>query len=514
LKIERFDLPNWLAPHEDKTSRSESTTARASILLAPRVLIFAALALFLVWEVLTRSLVAYLADAWPEAAIHLRPSSATALVNLANAKLTLEPAAKMFEPAAVSTAKKGVQSSPQTDSIDGAPSSLPSAQPDLQIATQIHSWAETALLNDPLNARAFRILGQLSQSMLDERQTERLMRAAVRRSLHESVAVYWLMRKSYIENDLSASLRYADVLLRTRPTTEIQQAVMPMLGAIAESPRGSIELKRLLASDPPWRKPFFFYLPASVRDARTPLDVLLSLKGTPNPPTAAEIGQYLSALVNHGFYDLAYYTWLQFLPPEQLAKVGHLANGQFDDAPSGLPFDWSFSKTEGAEIQLATRSDRDGDKALLLEFGGSRVTGLNITQLIVLPPGAYQFKGAEKSNLVSGRGLHWRVSCASQKKELIGESPAINGVQPDWKNFSFSFTVPETDCPAQYVTLLLDARSASEQFVSGSAWLDDLDITQSLTATSGDGQGQSPDVPPDAQAQPSPPRSTMPAPSD
>ena len=28
---------------------------------------------------------------------------------------------------------------------------------------QIRSWAELALLNDPLNARAFRILGQLSQ---------------------------------------------------------------------------------------------------------------------------------------------------------------------------------------------------------------------------------------------------------------------------------------------------------------------------------------------------------------
>ena len=56
-------------------------------------MILAPLAAFLVWEVITRSLAAYLADASPEAAIRLWSTNPTALVNLADLRLNsaLEP---------------------------------------------------------------------------------------------------------------------------------------------------------------------------------------------------------------------------------------------------------------------------------------------------------------------------------------------------------------------------------------------------------------------------------------
>ena len=60
-------------------------------------------------------------------------------------------------------------------------------------------WAERALREDPLNARALRILAQVAQHSSDHGKTEALMQGAVQRSLEESLAVFWMMRESYSE---------------------------------------------------------------------------------------------------------------------------------------------------------------------------------------------------------------------------------------------------------------------------------------------------------------------------
>jgi hypothetical protein len=270
-----------------------------------------------------------------------------------------------------------------------------------------------------------------------------------------------------------------DILFRTRQ--QLMEKLGPQIGAIANDPQANAELKQLLANNPPWRKPLLFYLTRNVSDPRTPLDLFLSLKDTANPPTAAELSDYLDVLLNKSFYDLAYYTWLQFLPPEQLGRAGHLFNGSFEDVPTGLPFDWSFGQKSGVAIQIAARPDREGERALLLEFGPGRVAELEVKQVTALSPGTYHFRGTHKADIVSERGLLWRITCAAQPTRVLGESPSVSGTEPNWTGFEFSFAVPESDCPAQYVTLSLNARSASEQFVSGSIWYDDLQILREAT---------------------------------
>ena len=115
-------------------------------------------------------------------------------------------------------------------------------------------------------------------------QTQKLMQAAVRRSLLESVAVYWMMRKSFQDQNYKEALRYADILMRTRP--QALGPIMPIMGKMAELPEASADLKLLLSTNPPWRPQFLSSVPNAISDARTPLDILLSLKDTANPPTA------------------------------------------------------------------------------------------------------------------------------------------------------------------------------------------------------------------------------------
>jgi hypothetical protein len=265
----------------------------------------------------------------------------------------------------------------------------------------------------------------------------------------QKTSSYWLMQKSYERKDYATAIYYADVLLRTRP--QVLPYLVPSLAQLAENKDASSAVKKLLANNPPWRAQFFSTLPNSISDARTPLELLLSIRDTPTPPVAADLHAYLNFLISHNFYELAYYEWLQFLPPEQL------------------------SAGQGVTVDIAARPE-NGWRALLIDFGYGRVDFHGVTQLIMLPPGAYDFKGKYKGEFVGRRGLEWRITCAGGNSPPLGKSPMFIGVTPLWKDFEYSFTVPSTDCRAQYVRLTLDARSASERLVSGAIWYDELRV--------------------------------------
>jgi hypothetical protein len=140
---------------------------------------------------------------------------------------------------------------PQTDAPTPAATpptelNVPQSSLDQSALAEIRELAERAIAQDPLNARAFRILGQISERTSDEMQTQKLMQAAVRRSLLRSVADYWMMRKSFQDQNYSAALRYADTLVRTRP--QALAHIMSLMGKMAELPEASDDLKMLLST--------------------------------------------------------------------------------------------------------------------------------------------------------------------------------------------------------------------------------------------------------------------------
>jgi Tfp pilus assembly protein PilF len=182
--------------------------------------LFAALAAVLVWEVTSRTFAAFLANFAPEQALHIHSQQPTALLKLAQTKL-------------------------------GASDEK-----------QARRMAEQALLSDPLNAQALRILGQIAELSKDGPRSWQFMQASVRHSLNESLVPVWLMYRSAERRDYAAAMYYADVLLRTRPQLG-SEVVIPILARIAEDKEAVVAFKEMLSRDPPWRAQFFDALPGS-----------------------------------------------------------------------------------------------------------------------------------------------------------------------------------------------------------------------------------------------------------
>lgn len=448
--------------------------------LRTRTITLAACGLILTGLIVTRSLAAYLADVAPEMALRLNPWQPRALVNLAE---------RMLTPSPTPAAADADQSPPVANGIAASSPPPNNAFSAFELVGQRHTidlpkvreWATAALMDEPLNAPALQILGQVADAGNDPADASIFMHAAAHLSLHETVAVYWLMARSADAKDYKSTIYYANAFMRVLP--QLGQYVDPILARVAEDKAAAAMLERVLVDDPPWRDDFLQQLPLNVHDERAPLDLLLALRTSPQPPSSEDVNRYLSFLVVHKLYALAYYTWLQFLPPEQLRNAGFLYNGNFAVAPSGSPFDWVISQGSGVAIDIEPLPDGSGGHALVVNFEYGRVDFHSVTQLIMLAPGRYQFAGQYKGDLVGPRGLRWRVSCAENPANPIAQTDMIAGRSSDWSGSELDFTIPNQNCRAQYLSLELDARMPSEQFVTGSMWFDDLRISRLASTT-------------------------------
>ena len=425
-----------------------------------RLAFISVLGFLLAWQIISRSLVAYLAEADPDAALTIRGTDSQALLNSAESKLR----------ALTETAEDPRSEETGTGVLPA------NSQTRAEALAKIRQQARTALIHDPLSARALRILGQVAILAKDEKSTPGLMREAAKRSLRQSQAVLWTVQDSYDRGDITTTLANADAIMRSRP--DLASEVVPFLARIAETEAARPQLHELLASDPPWLSQFFALMPQSISDGRTPLLLLLELKKANVPIQPAWLNRYVTFLIQRKFHEFAYYSWLQFLPPEQFARAGFLFNGNFEQTPSGSPFDWRVTAKAGVTADFVPRPDKPGRRAFFIEFSHGRVDFRGLSQTTMLPPGTYTLRGQFKGNIVGRRGLVWRITCAVGRPVELAASTMFLGVRPNWTSFELPFTVPENDCRAQSVRLLLDARSASERLVTGSAWYDDLEITR------------------------------------
>lgn len=435
-----------------------------------------AFGLLLAYLIVTHTGAAYVAKRSPELALWLNPNDTEALIAVAQQILDDATALKPDQRSAVATGS-GEEVQPSAATTEPTDADVASRQaalaPGTRAAERISELANRAVLLSPVDPRPLRLLAQLADAAGDKPLKYKLLQAAFKRSKHDPIVAYWLMVEAIEKNEYANIVLYADVVMSNNLSLAVH--VAPALARLAENNKGIEELNNRLKENPVWRAQFFDVLHNVITDARTPLDILLSLKGSAHPPTTAEMRNYINFLISKKLYELSYYVWLQFLEPNALSHVALVNNGSFESTPTTMPYDWAIRSSPGTNVDIRSPPG-EANRALFVEFvGQGRVEFDPVHQSLALAPGRYRLKLKQKGEIVGRRGLQWSIVCLESAR-AIGESPMLLGAAATWQAIRVEFEVPSANCRAQRIQLTLPARSVSELIVRGSAWFDEVGI--------------------------------------
>ncbi|WP_428031371.1 hypothetical protein [Ancylobacter sp.] len=375
---------------------------------------------------------------------------------------------------AASLARPDTETATETESAADTSQPAPPAPEDMPaLRAAIRDLALRILARAPLDAAAWRLLGDTSEDLATSRQA---MLEAVARSRRETVAAFWLMHQDYERRDYAGVVRMANVLLRTRPA--LNQYTLSYLSSLSLTPEGRTALVDALVEQPSWRGLFLRTMSNQLAASDAPLTLFQMLKQAGAGPSEVELVPLLRArMATEKRADGAYNIWLQMLPEDELLKVRPINNLDFSRDPSALPFNWNVPRSMNAFIYLQRRSDEAAGRVLRIRFGVGRVKLGSIEQVIFLRPGTYRFSGEQKGLMSSKRGMVWQVLCYPAAP-AVGQSSQLLGSPREWRPFSFDVTIPDNGrCDAQRLRLFHDSRSTSEQLASGEIQFQSLEIT-------------------------------------
>jgi hypothetical protein len=344
----------------------------------------------------------------------------------------------------------------------------------------VEDLARRALVVDPLDSRALSLLGMVAERKGDLVRAETLISLSAARTWRNPEAHVWLFGQAIRRGKFEDALVHADGLLRLYPGSSptafsISATTFPILALFGLDPGGLAALEGALAAHPPWRHEFLSRVVVNGANDRLMTQLYRSLTRSNQPPTASEMKPYLERLIQAGRFDEAYQEW-RTTNSQAETPAPYPYNGNFEAPFDGSPFNWVFDFVSGAEIQITEAPDGEKSRALRVEFSGARASLGRVGQLLMLTPGNYRLELGEKaSSLRTERGLVWQISCAESRSVLAETSP-LTGTVP-WTHLKVKFTVPASDCQAQWLKLIIPARTASESEIEGEAWFKDFRIT-------------------------------------
>jgi hypothetical protein len=345
------------------------------------------------------------------------------------------------------------------------------------VRTEIATLARKAIESAPMNARAYRLLAEVTS---DPQEVRKLMSKAAQLSPRETLALAWLVAEAAQRGDLATMVDNSDKIMRTRPA--LVPTMAQQLAVAIDSEEGRKLLVDRMAEHPAWRETFLRTATQHVKQLPNMLALFGDIASSSTPPTVSEARSLVSDLLVREQPGLAHDAWTMLAPRGDTSRRGQLHNSAFDRNFSGYAFDWDANVVQGATIdQFGTELGR---KALRVSFDGSRVRGLSVRQATILSPGSYRLSGMFKGWLAGNRGLRWQTRCLYGTREVLGQTEMLAKTDGAWEEFEFAFEVIDIDaCKAQTIVLMHDARSASEEVVSGEMQFDAFNLVQAKPVT-------------------------------
>jgi tetratricopeptide (TPR) repeat protein len=198
-------------------------------------------------------------------------------------------------------------------------------------------------------------------------------------------------------------------------------------------------------------------------------------QGLENDGMAAEYIRFLEA---HGEQGEAADAWAELNAKNapEYRRTNWVFNGGFEEAPRGVPLDWTLEGGEDVEVSRGGEA-REGKKSLEVSFEGlENVQFEGVHQEAMVGPGKWRVKAMVRTDgITTDEGVALRVTDAEQSGRLDVTTPALTGTR-DWTSAERVFEVgPETR-----VVRVEVFRRASQRFdnkIAGRAWVDAVELS-------------------------------------
>jgi tetratricopeptide (TPR) repeat protein len=331
--------------------------------------------------------------------------------------------------------------------------------------------AQGLLAHEPLQGGAFGVLAAAADKEGDKAHARTLYALAAKHSPRDVGARAWLTQDALEQGRHAEALAHIDVILRLQPARA--RALHPLLVQLAQDEAFADALAATLAKSPPWRSGFLDAVrtPGSANSlVEGRLMERLRAQGSVSP---AEYARWLDSLLQQGRWGEAYARWAEGAVLRN-GRLPLLYNGDFAQMPGDAAFDWHLRKIPGVLVQFEDAGKGSG-RAAYLRFLDRRIPHAGLEQPVMLQPGNYTLRLRMRARaLRSEMGLQWQVVCAG-RAGVAGRSEPLDG-SFDWRHIEVTVSVPDKDCPGQWVRLVNPVPAGAAQRISGEAWVRDFTL--------------------------------------